>query len=55
MTEREISMTILRAVRSFFGILVASLDAARAVRVHRKPDDATLTRLGIRSANFPAV
>ena len=58
MTEREIVMTALRtalnAVLSALKTAGASIEAARAVRAHRRPSDATLRQLGIPRDSFPA-
>ena len=57
MTERETEMTTLRNVwnriLSAMDTLGASLEAARAVRAHRRPADASLKQLGIRRESFP--
>ncbi|CAM3272170.1 hypothetical protein PANO111632_11415 [Paracoccus nototheniae] len=45
--------TLWNALSSTLSILGASLDAARAVRAHHRPEDATLSRLGIRRDSFP--
>ncbi len=56
--EREIIMTALRtalnAVLSALKTAGASIEAARAVRAHRRPSDATLRQLGIPRDSFPA-
>ncbi len=57
MTERETEMTTLRnawnRILSAMDTLGASLEAARAVRAHRRPADASLKQLGIRRESFP--
>ncbi len=57
MTERETEMTTLRnawnRLLSAMDTLGASLEAARAVRAHRRPADASLKQLGIRRDSFP--
>ena len=56
-TERETEMTTLRnawnRLLSAMDTLGASLEAARAVRAHRRPADASLKQLGIRRDSFP--
>ncbi|WP_405403641.1 hypothetical protein [Paracoccus sp. Ld10] len=50
-------MTTLRTawnrILSALDTFGASLEAARAVRAHRRPTDASLNQLGIRRDSFP--